>query len=129
MYQAFKEMPTLLKFITVHALACFVFFVAAVIPGIPITFNGEVMESQELWAKGIGLPTVAIGLAMPALGVLFLRRWQYCRQLYSVVLVSVMVVPVILWQELLSIIFGAVLSCAIIGYLFINRQSRAYFGS
>ncbi|MCK0152932.1 hypothetical protein MWU49_04400 [Alcanivorax sp. S6407] len=129
MYQAFKEMPTLLKFLTVHALACFVFFWAAVIPGIPITFNGEVMESQEIWNKGIGLPTVAVGLVMPALGVLFLRRWRYCRQLYSVVLVSAMVVPVVLWQELPLIIFGALLSCAVIGYLFINGQARAYFSS
>ena len=129
MYQAFKEMPTLLKFITAHALACFVFFLAAVIPGIPITFNGEVMESQQLWAKGVGLPTVATGLAMPVIGVLFLRRWQYCRQVYSVALVSFMVVPFVLWQELPLIIFGVVLSCAIIGYLFLNGQARAYFSS
>jgi hypothetical protein len=106
-----------------------VFFLAAVIPGIPITFNGEVMESQQLWAKGVGLPTVAIGLAMPIIGVLFLRRWQYCRQVYSVGLVSVMVVPFVLWQELPSIVFGVVLSCAIIGYLFINERARAYFSS
>lgn len=129
MYQAFKEMPTLLKFITVHALACFVFFLAAVIPGIPITFNGEVMTSQQLWAKGVGLPIVVIGLAMPVIGVLFLRRWKYCRQVYSVALMSVMVVPFMLWQELASVIFGVVLSCAIIGYLFINGQARAYFSS
>jgi hypothetical protein len=129
MYQAFKVMPTLLKFITVHALACFIFFLAAVIPGIPITFNGEAIESQQLWAKGFGYPTVAIGLAMPVIGVLFLRRWQYCRQVYSATLVSVMVIPFVLWQELPSIIFGAVLSCAIISYLFINGRVRAYFSS
>jgi hypothetical protein len=129
MYQAFKEMPTLLKFMTVHTLACFVFFLAAVIPGIPITFNGEVMESQQLWAKGVGLPAVAIGLSMPVIGILFLQRWQYCRQVYSVALVSVMVVPFVLWHEQPSIIFGVVLSCAIIGYLFINGKARAYFSS
>ncbi len=129
MYQAFKEMPILLKFMTVHALACFIFFLASVIPGIPISFNGEVMESQQLWAKGVGLYAMVIGLVMPVIGVLFLRRWQYCRQVYSVALLSVLVFPFVLWQELTSVIFGVALSCAIIGYLFINGQARAYFSS
>jgi hypothetical protein len=129
MYQAFKEMPTLLKFITGHALVCFVFFVAAVILGVPIAFNGEVLESQELWAKGVGLPTVAIGLALPVVGVLFLLRWQYCRQVYSLILVAVMVAPYVIWREVSSLIFGLVLSCAIIGYLFLNGKVRAYFRS
>ena len=129
MYQAFKEMPTLLKFITTHALVCFVFFLAVVIPGIPITFNGEVMESQELWAKGLGLPTMAVGLSLPVAGILILRRWKYCRQLYSAILLSVLVGPYVYWQEVSSLVFGVVLSCAIIGYLFLNSLSRAYFSS
>ncbi|MES9826358.1 MAG: hypothetical protein ABW127_18205 [Candidatus Thiodiazotropha endolucinida] len=77
MYQAFKEMPTLLKFITAHALFCFMFFMAVVIPGIPITFKGELMEFYDLWEGG--LPTAAMGLSMPVVGVLLLKRWQYAR--------------------------------------------------
>jgi len=129
MYQAFKDMPTLIKFFTGHALFCFVFFLAAIIPGIPITFNGEVMESQDLWAKGVGLPTAVVGLAFPIAGILILRRWPYCRQLYSVILLSVLVGPYVFWQELASVVFGAVLSSAIIAYLFLNGQARAYFSS
>lgn len=129
MYQAFKDMPTLLKYITGHALVCFVFFLAVVIPGIPITFNGDVMESQELWEKGLGLPIAAIGLIMPVVGILILKRWQYSRHLYGLLLVSVLVAPYLVWQEPVSVAFGIVLSCAIIGYLFINRKARAYFSS
>ncbi|MBY6212796.1 hypothetical protein KUV95_14655 [Microbulbifer agarilyticus] len=122
-------MPILLKFITGHALVCFVFFLAVVIPGVPITFNGELMESQELWARGVGLPTIAVGLSLPVAGMLILRRWQYCRQLYSIIILSVLIAPYAYWQEIPSLIFGVVLSCAIIGYLFLNRQARAFFSS
>ena len=129
MYQSFKNMPMILKFITVHAIACFIFFVAAVIPGTPITYNGEVMASQELWAHGVGLHIVAIGIAMPVMGMLFLQRWLYSRQLYSITFIFLMVFPFVLWQELYSAIFSAVISCVIITYLFLNRQACAYFSS
>lgn len=130
MHEAFKDMPTLLKFITVHALLCFALFVVVVvIPGIPITFNGEIIDSSELWVRGLGLPTVVIGLTMPIAGFLMLKRWQYSRQFYAFLLVSFMVGPYVVWQQLVPMVFGVVLSCAIIGYLFINREVRVYFGS
>lgn len=129
MYHAFQEMPMLLKFITAHALFCFVFFLAVVIPGIPITVDGEVMESSELWSEGLGLPTAAVGLAMPIAGVLILKRWHYSRQFYALILVSVLVAPYLVWQQIVLALFGVVLSCAIISYLFINRKARAYFSS
>jgi hypothetical protein len=129
MYQAFKDMPTFLKFITAHALVCFVFFLAVVIPGIPITFNGEVMTSQDIWAKGLGLPIMAVGLSLPSAGILLLRRRQYCRHFYSITLLLVLIGPYVYWQEVRSFIFCVVLSGAIIGYLFLNGQSRAYFSS
>jgi hypothetical protein len=130
MYQAFKEMPTFLKFITGHALVCFLFFLAAVIPGIPITVNGEVMESQELWVKGDGLRVALMGLAMPMVGLLILRRWKYCRQLYTVTIASVLVAPYVFRQDIIgTIVFGVLVSCAITAYLFLNIKARAYFSS
>ena len=122
-------MPTLLKFITAHALVCSVLFLAAVIPGMPITVNGELIESSELWSRGLGLPMAVVGLAMPVVGVLILKRWQYSRQLYALILASVLIVPYVVWQQLVLALFGVVLSCAIISYLFINRKARAYFAS
>ncbi|SCZ54426.1 hypothetical protein SAMN03097708_00968 [Thiohalomonas denitrificans] len=129
MYQAFKDMPPFLKFLTVHALACIFIFLAVVIPGVPITFEGEVMESSDLWTRGLGLPTAFIGLAMPVAGGLFLKRWRYSRQLYAGLMVSVLVAPYVIWQQLLPAVFGVITSCAIIAYLFINQKARAYFGS
>ncbi|MBT3012970.1 MAG: hypothetical protein KUF77_15395 [Candidatus Thiodiazotropha sp. (ex Lucina aurantia)] len=127
MYQAFKAMPTLLKFITAHALFCFMFFMAVVILGIPITFKGELMEFYDLWEGG--LPTAAMGLSMPVAGVLLLKRWQYARYIYSFLFISVMVAPYVYWQQLPAIIFGIIFSCGIIGYLFLNRSAREYFSS
>ena len=127
MYSAFKEMPMLLKFLTAHALVCLVFFFAAVIPGIPITFNGEVMESQELWGKGVGLPTAAVGLVFPFCGILMLRKWAYARQAYLLVFFSVMVVPYLIWKELPSLIIGLVISVAIAAYLYKEKKACAYF--
>ncbi len=129
LYQVFKKIPILLKFFTGHALVCFLFFLAAVIPGIPITYNGEVIESQELWAKGVGLQTAAMGLVMPLAGILILMRWQYCRQFYAVSLWWVLASPYVFEQELAPLVFGAVLPFVITGYLFINVQARAYFSS
>ncbi|MCU7944386.1 MAG: hypothetical protein KZQ87_17095 [Candidatus Thiodiazotropha sp. (ex Cardiolucina cf. quadrata)] len=129
MYQAFKEMPTLLKFITAHALFCFFFFFAVVIPGISITFNGELMEASDLWERGLVLPTAAMGLSMPIVGLLFLKRWQYARHIYSLLFISVMVTPYVYWQQLPAIVFGIVVSFGIIGYLFINRRACEYFSS
>lgn len=128
MYQAFREMPTLLKFITVHALICFVFFLAVVIPDMPIMVNGEVMESSELWSRGLGM-LPAVGLALPVVGVQILKRWPYSRQLYTLILVSVLVAPYLVRLQLVLALFGVVLSCAIISYLFINEKARAYFSS
>lgn len=131
MYKSFKEMPIFLKFITAHALVCFLLFVAAVIPEIPIIFNDEVMETQELWEKGIGIRFhLAIsGLAMPATGILILKRWHYARQFYALLLISLLVAPYIVWQDLISTIYGMVLAFSIIGYMFFHGQARAYFSS
>jgi len=61
--------------------------------------------------------------------VLILKRWQYSRQLYTLILVSVLVAPYLIWQQLVLALFEVVLSCAIISYLFINKKARAYFSS
>lgn len=129
MYQAFKDMPKLLKFITAHAFFCAVFFLAVVIPGIPIRFNGQLMESSDLWKSGLALPTAAVGLAMPLAGVLLLRRWQYARYLYVLFFVSLLIAPYLYWHQLVQALFGTALSCGVIGYLFINKAVRAYFNS
>lgn len=129
MIKAFWEMPTILKFLTAHALACFLFVIGLVIPGSPMSFNGVPVESQEFWDKGYALPTFIIGIIMPLLGVSLLKKWVYSRHIYSVVFVLVLVAPYVYWQEIESTIFGVVLSAMVIGYLFINGKVREYFNS
>lgn len=129
MYQSFKDMPIFLKFITAHALVMFMLFVATVVPGIPITFNGEVMESQELWAKSVGVFTALVGLMLPVCGILILKRLPYARHVYVLVISLVLVAPYVYWQELIGVAFGIVLITAVTIYLYKNGGVRAYFSS
>jgi len=127
MYDAFQKMPIILKFLTVHATACFFFFVAAVIPGIPFSFNGEVMSYTETWSSGAGMFTVYIGLAMPFCAWLMLKRKTYSRQIYLFVLISVLIAPYLYWKDFTSIIFGVILTILIAGYMFGKPSVRSYF--
>ncbi|WP_299599701.1 hypothetical protein [uncultured Microbulbifer sp.] len=129
MYQAFSEMPTLLKFLTAHALVCIYLLLAVFVPGIPISFNGVAMGTAELWESGLAISTALVGLLMPVSAVLFLWRWKYSRQTYSVLLAAVMIIPFALMRQVPSIIFGACLTAVILGYLFFNSGVRAYFRS
>ncbi|MGD8515180.1 MAG: hypothetical protein PVF52_06175, partial [Granulosicoccaceae bacterium] len=91
LFSEFKQMPILLKFFTAHALACFLFLIAALIPGIPFNFNGEVISFNEIWSSGVGIFTVYVGLVMPLCGWLMLNRKAYSRIIYLAVLSSVLI--------------------------------------
>ena len=125
----FKQMPILLKFITVHALACFIFLIAALVPGIPFNFNGEEMSYAEIWSSGVGVFTAYAGLVMPFCGWLMLNRKVYSRIIYLSVLSSVLIVPYIYWMQKGGIIFGIILTALIAAYLYGMPSVRKYFAS
>lgn len=127
--EEFKQMPLLLKFFTVHALACFLFLIAALIPGIPFNYNGEVISFTEIWSSGVGIFTVYVGLVMPFCGWLMLNRKAYSRIIYLFVLASVLIVPYIYWSEKGGIIFGVVLTTLIAAYMYGMPSVRIYFAS
>jgi hypothetical protein len=125
----FKQMPILLKFFTVHALACFLFLIVALIPGIPYNFNGEVMSFSEIWSSGVGIFTTYVGLVMPLCGWLMLNRKAYSRIIYLFVLASVLIMPYIYWMEKGGIIFGVVITALIAAYMYGMPSVRKYFAS
>jgi len=127
MYETFKKMPTILKFLTAHALVCFIFLLAAIVPGIPISVNGQEMTITELWSRGFGYPIIFIGVAMPICALLMLKRVKYSRLIYLVILSSSLILPFIYMQEIFSILFGIALTTAIGVYLYGKSTVRSYF--
>ncbi len=125
----FKAMPLILKFLTAHALVSFIFFVAAVIPGIPFNFNGKEMSFSELWSSGIGIFTVYVGLTMPFCGFLMLKRKAYSRLIYLFILSSVLIAPYIYWKEAVGLSFGVITTLLIAGYIYGKPSVREYFAS
>ena len=122
-------MPTILKFITVHALACFMFLLAVVVPGIPFSVNGEVLTSEEIWESGYGVSVFFVGTVMPLLGILLLIRTKNCRGLYVFAIACVLILPYLYWQQYLLALIGLAFSVAMALYLFKNKRVLAYFGS
>ena len=125
----FKEMPVLLKFLTVHALACFLFIIAALVPAIPFSFNGEVISITEIWSSGIGIFTVYISLVMPFCAWLMLNRKAYSRIIYLLVLSSVMIGPYVYWKEKVGVIFGVIFVSLVTVYMYGMPSVRKYFAS
>ncbi len=128
MYKAFKDMPVLLKFITMHSFASLVLFLDAIIPGIPLFINGEDLNPHELWSRGLGELQVVFGISMPLVGFLFLKRWHPARLVYILLISCVLVVfPYVHLQDFAITIFGVILTCIMIVYLFFNKKVNAYF--
>ncbi|TVZ39029.1 hypothetical protein P886_3416 [Alteromonadaceae bacterium 2753L.S.0a.02] len=129
MYQNFLLMPTVLKFMTVHAMACSFFLLVAVIPGVPFTVNGEVLSYKEAWESGYSVNLLVIGVVMPILAVQLLARRKYCRQLYTAASACVLILPYLYWQQYALAMLGLACTLVITLYLFKNGRVLAYFGS
>ena len=131
MVEVFKSMPLLLKLITVHGLFCFLFFLSAVIPGFDVnfTYKGQPMDFEEIWRNGLGIHLILIGLLFPISAVLILRKWQYCRQFYALVILGVFVIPNANGDSFIYLPFALIIPCLLIVYLFKYGKAKVYFGT
>jgi hypothetical protein len=129
--ESFKSMPLLMRFITGHALLCFFFLLKASIPqmGGDFSYKGQIMGFQEIWQNGLGVYLLLLGSAFPLSGVLMLRKWQYSRQLYSVVLLSAFIVPNANSDSLVYLPLALIIPCLLITYLFKYSKVRQYYGT
>jgi len=129
MWQSFRSMPLLLKFLTFHALACCVFFVGVVVPNDSFKVDGRAIPFDELWSSGLAFFVAFVGLALPLAGVLLLRRASLARHFYIGVLVIGAVMPCLFMRDY---VFAA-MSVAVIGllawYVFDSPSAQAYFAS
>ncbi len=127
MYKSYKTMPSFLRFIIVHALACILFFIAAVIPGIPISVYGEQITSSEIWSSGYGLKVCFVGLALPMCAILLLKRKSYSRQIYVFVLGLILIGSYDVVENMSLVIFGLIITSSITGYLYASKAVRSVF--
>lgn len=127
LFDSFKNMPIILKFLTMHAIACFMFFLLAVIPGVPFTFNGQEMTFSELWSSGLGFLAILVGISMPIGGYLLLTRKPYSRLLYLLALSTGLVVPYLFIRDYQMAIVGVISGVLIAGYLYYMPSSKAFF--
>jgi hypothetical protein len=129
MYESFKNMPTILKFITAHALVCSIFLLPAVVPGMPFTVDDKVISFSELWSSGIAPYLVVTSTAMPVSGYLLLKKAVYSREVYLVAVSLGLIVPYIYWEEYKSLWFGVLITVGIALYLFGRANVKYYFAS
>lgn len=93
MWANFNSMPKLLKFLTVHAAFCIVFFIGSVIPNNSLSINGQHVTYAKWWSCGAGLFASLIGLAGPFVAWSLLSKWQHARLGYVVFLALAFVAP------------------------------------
>jgi len=82
MKENFISMPIILKFITGHAIACFMLFIGSVIPHDSFNINGQSVTYYEWWASGAGIGASSIGLLFSFAAWHILNKSKYSRHIY-----------------------------------------------
>jgi hypothetical protein len=130
MWSNFSAMPGLLKFITAHAFASFVFVVASLVPQTPFSINGHAVSYSEWWTSGAGPLVTFLGIALPICGYLFLLRKANARAAYLASLAIALLVSDLILRQPLFLVLGDGCLVAFGGwYLYRRPAVVAYFAS
>ena len=124
--QNIRDMPTWLKLMTAHCLACFVGFAAFAIPRSNMRFNGRQVTYAEFWAS-MGWLLGVCGVFLTVAGVLFLLRVGIGRYFYLANFAALLVGLQLYRGNVLGAAIGAGFVVALGAYLFRNERMRAYF--
>ncbi len=133
MWTNFKDMPFLLKLMTLHALTAIIMILGA-LPGGSHILNGQAVTYQEWIRSGTGVTSIVNAVLLPLCGVLFLRKQSRSRHLYLGVLIVNLALTFFFFDFGLfgpSIIYFYAVSAALIAgigaYLFSRRPVKEYF--
>ena len=131
MNESFKEMPPVLKFLTGMAIFFIFLFLKATVPGMfgTFTYNGEVLEFNEIWERGFGVPLIIIGLLVPLSGVSVLLKQKYSRHFYCAALVIAVSMPTLEERDFYALAFFLIAPVAAAVYLFSFNEVRRYYGT
>lgn len=131
MYASFKEMPSVLKFLTGMAFFFLFLFLKATIPGMfgTFTYNGEVLEFDEIWERGFGVPLILISLLVLSSGISILLKHKYSRHFYCFALAIAVSAPAIAEKDFYALAFFLIIPVAAAVYLFSSNAVRRYYGT
>ena len=129
MWENFKAMPVLLKFLTAHALGCILFVFASMFPFGAFRIHGRYVTHSEWWSSGIGVYVSILGMLMAIAGCLLASKKRYSRQIYLAVVPLGLVAPYLKTGEYAGAIFGIAVTLMIAAYLFLKASAKEYFDS
>jgi hypothetical protein len=133
LWENFKRMPRLLKFLTAHALAMSVSFIFSVIPVVSFGIGYKSVSYAEWWSSGVGIFASIMGILLPTAGYLFLKRDRYARIVYvgSMVFISLFQFARVglNYHSIISFILILPLIGLISAYLFLSKSVKLYFVS
>jgi hypothetical protein len=123
----FKSMPTVLKFFTCHALACFILLAASIIPSGSFNINGRVVSYSEWWSSGVGPFASSLGIAGPVVALLLLKKRRHARAVYLGFLVTSLVLPYPMTGESWLALVGLAITGLAAAYLYRTASVARYF--
>ena len=126
-WENFKSMPVLLKFLTAHAFACFAFLLVSVIPNNSFSIDGHAASYAEWWSSGAGPFASLLGLVGPIIGVLLVTKSQNARPAYLGFLALGLIVPYPVMGVPAMALAGVVVACAVAFYLYKWQSVHSYF--
>jgi hypothetical protein len=129
MWVSFKEMPTPLKFITGHAIACIFLLLGSVIPHDSFSMYGQPVSYAVWWSSGAGLYASFLGAIMPVTAYLMLKRLSRARIIYLVALSIAIVAPYLYWGQLQYAAIDMVVVGLFGWYLYGAKSVQRYFTS
>ena len=127
MWENFRSMPPLLKFLTAHAFACFAFLVGSVIPHHSFSINGHAASYAEWWSSGAGPFASLLGIVGPVIGMLLVTKSHNARAAYLGFLALGLIAPYPFMGVPAMALAGVVLVCAAAFYLYKWQSVQFYF--
>jgi hypothetical protein len=120
-------MPKLLRFMTAHALACFVFLAMSVIPNDSLSIDGHHVSYVEWWSSGFGLFASLVGISGVAAGWSLLSKRKIARATYLGFLALGMVLPYPFMGVPVYALIGVGVVAIAATYLYRSQKVRRYF--
>lgn len=133
MWENFKSMPLLLKFLTAHSIACFFFIIGSLIPHNSFSINGVHVSYAQWWQSGAGILTSFVGLILPFGGYLMLKQHRLARIIYLSALITSLTITYIPLKGKISFIEtfipSIILFILVACYLYFRKPVILYFCS
>ena len=133
LWKNFKEMPLILKFLTVHAVGCLFFLVSSIFPHNSFSVEGTTVTYFEWWSSGAGMLATIFGTLLPLSGYLLLKRASIARLFYLSSMLIAFYSPVLFLEGSKYpggyYVSSILLVLLLAGYLYLGKTAKAYFSS